>query len=757
MAVNLLAQDIDIPDDWFYVQTALEDGKSDRGYWDIPGDGKNLKDANELKLWGKDNGNDRQFKFEKQSDGTYIIYCRAGNSTNVVAQQNNNPKNGLDVRIINKKYGNHKKWRVKHMGEGRFKLYGQNNYVLCTDGRKSKNGTNVHLWADHEGPWMEWVLIKRGSSRKKYIPTVKTQISKITTNSSKTKSGVMQIIPQEWFGVQSAMEKQVPGSFKGSWDVPGSPTRVNGKANLQAWNHNEFKAKDVLYKFEKQLNGKYYIYSKIGYPKYVCQVAKSKSENGTSFEIAKKNGSVQQQFDIITYFDGTIRILSHDGYVVCLAGRSSENKTKIHMWQDHGGKWTEWNLIDPKTGSRFFTQLTGTLANIKPAKTTGPNADKLLKDIDNAYAETFACMGSVNTVQSKASTINNTLKKPKELTDRLGDMEGKVLDTRKALLAVKRLPIIGAAATPVTLTLKTTANTISKVSSKVQSFDKPVINPTAEATETLGNSATLTGYEVMSVLEQLQLLKLQVTDKCNTIMASNNSAEKASFESKAKLISKTLTSVASVTKKSKDIENKISKFSDSFKPIKTVVDNSVNSTEKFMKVFGKTEKAADKINGVLDKKFKKKYMGKTVINISLRDVLTAGGAFKKAKKWLKKLKIDIDKWARKALKPVTDQLGKKIPAVPNLDKYYAVINDIKAKGDELKENANLVNQYKAEVNGVKIDIENEVLELAGGSSGKKGGKSTARESFKEKLKNVDESKLSEKEKQMKKQLQKLFK
>ncbi|GJQ62357.1 MAG: hypothetical protein SCALA702_14100 [Melioribacteraceae bacterium] len=715
--ICILAQEIEIPSRWFFVKSALEDGKGDRGYFDIPGHPKKLKDANGLELWSNpDDGRDRQFKFEKQSDGTYIIYCRAGRNTHVVAQENNKPGNGTDVRVINKKFGNHKKWRVKHLGDGRFKFYGKNNYVICADARKSGNGTNVHLWEDHEGPWMEWVLIERGGNkRRKFVPTVKAKQTEVSINEGKAKSGLFQLIPDKWFGVQTAMEKQVPNSYKGSWDVPGDPERVNGKADLWSWNLKGFKAPDVLFKFEKQSDGSYYIYSKMGYPNYVCQVAKSNSANGTSFEIAKKDGSAKQKFYVFTNLTGGIKVYSHDGYVVCLDGRSSENKSNIHMWEAHSGNWTEWSLIDPETGSKFTLKPAINLDHIKAKKTTGPNADKLLRDIDNAYAELFKSAGNISGLTSSAKKVNGVLNKFTSVSDRLSEMENKVANTRKALLAVKHLPLIGPAATPVTLTLKSTGATINKALTKVQSFEQPVIRPVSDKTNSLEDVSSLTNEYLGQIAEQLLLLKMQTVDKCNCIASTNNSAAKANFEKNATEVSKTVNKIAPALQTSNKLVADARKFSDTFKPIGNTIDKAVNSTNKFMNVFGKTEKAANKINDVLDKRFKKKYLKKTVINISLRDVLTAGGAFKKAKKWLKKLKIDIDKWARKALKPVTNQLGEKIPSVPNLDQYFGVVNSLKAKGDNIKDQLNLVKKFKDELENVRTGLQNDIINKVAGS------------------------------------------
>jgi uncharacterized protein (TIGR02145 family) len=65
------------------------------------------------------------------------------------------------VKIWDKNGQNNQKFLFQHLGNGRFKIYDRNSgKALCLAGRKNSNGTNVHIWDDHNGPWMEWYLIE---------------------------------------------------------------------------------------------------------------------------------------------------------------------------------------------------------------------------------------------------------------------------------------------------------------------------------------------------------------------------------------------------------------------------------------------------------------------------------------------------------------------------------------------------------------------------------------------------------------------
>ncbi|NJO90181.1 MAG: hypothetical protein HC831_15470, partial [Chloroflexia bacterium] len=44
------------------------------------------------------------------------------------------------------------------------------DYAVCLERQKNANGTNVHLWEDHEGPWTEWYLVNP-VTQQAFVPT----------------------------------------------------------------------------------------------------------------------------------------------------------------------------------------------------------------------------------------------------------------------------------------------------------------------------------------------------------------------------------------------------------------------------------------------------------------------------------------------------------------------------------------------------------------------------------------------------------
>lgn len=147
------------PNKKYLIQSAMNRGKDAGGYWDLPGDNNNIKKGQNIQIWEYNNGIDRQFAFKKTSqEGYYEI--AVGNMSNArVDIEGGKSGNGTNIQIWEANGSTAQRFRLKHMGEGRFKIYDVNGKIMCNKSKSNANGTNVHLWDDHDGPWTEWVLI----------------------------------------------------------------------------------------------------------------------------------------------------------------------------------------------------------------------------------------------------------------------------------------------------------------------------------------------------------------------------------------------------------------------------------------------------------------------------------------------------------------------------------------------------------------------------------------------------------------------
>ncbi len=154
----------------FHIQSAINYGKNNGGYWDVPGKPSTIKKGSNIQVWNLDGGHDRIFSMRHSgSDGYYQI--RVGNTpTARVDIQGAKKGNGTSVKTWTNHSNDNQKFLFHHLGNGRFKIYDKNSgKAICLAGRSSKNGSNVHIWDDHNGPWMEWYLIDANTKRA-YIP-----------------------------------------------------------------------------------------------------------------------------------------------------------------------------------------------------------------------------------------------------------------------------------------------------------------------------------------------------------------------------------------------------------------------------------------------------------------------------------------------------------------------------------------------------------------------------------------------------------
>lgn len=150
----------------FFIQSALNYGKNNGGYWDVPGTPTTIVKGLNIQLWDMDGGIDRQFSLStSMMKGFYEI--KVGNvRVNIDGGKANN---GTNVEVWDKDGTPKQMFCFRHLGEGRFKIFGRNGKAVCAAGRNSVNGANVHIWDDHDGPWMEWYLID-AQTKQVFIP-----------------------------------------------------------------------------------------------------------------------------------------------------------------------------------------------------------------------------------------------------------------------------------------------------------------------------------------------------------------------------------------------------------------------------------------------------------------------------------------------------------------------------------------------------------------------------------------------------------
>lgn len=143
----------------FLIQSAMNYGKNDGGYWDVPGNKTTIDKGANIQIWSLDEGIDRQFTLIPSSE-TGFFEITVGNTENSrINIDGGKSGNGTNVEVWDKDGRSKQQFRFHHVGNGKFKIYDRNGKALCTEGRKNANGTNIHIWDDHDGEWTEWYLI----------------------------------------------------------------------------------------------------------------------------------------------------------------------------------------------------------------------------------------------------------------------------------------------------------------------------------------------------------------------------------------------------------------------------------------------------------------------------------------------------------------------------------------------------------------------------------------------------------------------
>ncbi|MBI9068811.1 MAG: RICIN domain-containing protein [Salinivirgaceae bacterium] len=148
----------------FFIQSVNNYGKNNYGYWDFRGRNLSFKNGQSLAVWElSDKDKDRKFSFVNAGleDGYYwyYIYPQHTNKHGRIDIQGGGINNGTNIQVYSCNNTISQKFRLKHLGEGRWKIYSKTGKILCLEHRSSENGENIHLWNDHTGPGTEWYFI----------------------------------------------------------------------------------------------------------------------------------------------------------------------------------------------------------------------------------------------------------------------------------------------------------------------------------------------------------------------------------------------------------------------------------------------------------------------------------------------------------------------------------------------------------------------------------------------------------------------
>lgn len=149
--------------------------------------------------------------------------------------------------------------------------------------------------------------------------------------------------------IQSAMNY---GKNKGGhWDIPGKPQDIKKGSNIQVWNIDD--GHDRLFTIMASGKPGYYEIQVGNTQRARVNIDGGKSANGTNVEVWDRDGNTKQLFKFHHLGNGRFKIYDHNNKILCLAGKKNANGTNVHIWNDHNGPFTEWYIINERTGKPF--------------------------------------------------------------------------------------------------------------------------------------------------------------------------------------------------------------------------------------------------------------------------------------------------------------------------------------------------------------------------------------------------------------------
>ena len=543
-----------------------------------------------------------------------------------------------------------------------------------------------------------------------------------------TTSIVAQEIPEDqWFWIQSAQE--VGKTTNGCWDVPGYPKTIKEGEKQNVTVYTIDNGSDRLYKFEQIDENEYKILPKLGGDDFCVQIEPASKKNSINLLITDTDEEETLENFVFTHKgNGVWKIHSLDGRVVCLAGKSSANKTNIQLTNEQAGAWTEWALIDPNTKRRFIPDtesedndttdnaslegvvksrdLLPELTNIKVDKLTGPEAKKVVTSLDQTYQEVYKFESRLAKLNANIEKVKKILDKTTVVSSKLNALNAKITRTYDALLVFTKIPVVGPAATTLRTTIGLSKGKIDLVNAKVQKLEKPVILPATDGFGKISDISNAFDEKVVSLASKLSSIKSQYSTASSCAAGTNDMALIGTFEKKSSGVNQNLTDVntelINMNKEISKLETMTESIAKIGAPIKTA-EKGIKASEK---VFNKTDKVAKQIHKVLNKRFKKKILGKK-INVSVKDVVSGGkigDAFEKHAK----------NWASKLLKPVLKGLNVKIPDIPGADKVVDELDKIKSSMNQFTDLNNTISTYSAKTESIQSGLDTQLKECTTG-------------------------------------------
>ena len=293
---------VSVPDGNYFINVRFKVASS------VDISGASTSDSTTIQLYSGNGSKAQQFKFSKQSDGSYVI-------TNV------NSDKALDVRgaaagnnSVVQQYAingtNAQRWFIRDSGAGYYLQSALGNWVLDLSGGNTSNGTAIRLYAPNG-----------------------TQAQRFVVSSSEVS------VP-----VNAAVNIKSAGKSNLVFDVPGASTANSARIQLYAVNGTNAQK----FRFQQIGNGTYNIVN-VNSGK-VLDVYGASASNGAVLQQYDSNGTVAQQWTVRNYGDGKISLMSvNANKAIDVPGANYSSNVALQLYSPNDTAAQQWIIEKSKT------------------------------------------------------------------------------------------------------------------------------------------------------------------------------------------------------------------------------------------------------------------------------------------------------------------------------------------------------------------------------------------------------------------------
>lgn len=269
---------------------------------DIPG--ANASDSIAIQLYSGNGSKAQQFKFSKQSDGSYVNSDKALDVRGAAAGNNS----VVQQYAINGT--NAQRWFIRDSGAGYYLQSALGNWVLDLSGGNTSNGTAIRLYAPNG-----------------------TQAQRFVVSSSEVS------VP-----VNAAVNIKSAGKSNLVFDVPGASTANSARIQLYAANGTNAQK----FRFQQIGNGTYNIVN-VNSGK-VLDVYGASASNGAVLQQYDSNGTVAQQWTVRNYGDGKISLMSvNANKAIDVPGANYSSNVALQLYSPNDTAAQQWIIEKSKT------------------------------------------------------------------------------------------------------------------------------------------------------------------------------------------------------------------------------------------------------------------------------------------------------------------------------------------------------------------------------------------------------------------------